>query len=41
MEEIKLSVKTVCILIVLISVIEYLTGWTRLKKQMKFILNSI
>ncbi|MBE6857370.1 MAG: hypothetical protein E7500_08135 [Ruminococcus sp.] len=41
MEEIKTAVKTVCILTVSICMTEYLTSWTRLKNQMKYILNGI
>lgn len=41
MEEIKTAIKTICILTVSICMIEYLTSWTRLKNQMKYILNGI
>lgn len=41
MEEIKTAIKTICILTVSICMTEYLTSWTRLKNQMKYILNGI
>ncbi|MBR6792184.1 MAG: hypothetical protein IKM49_03580 [Ruminococcus sp.] len=41
MEEIKTAVKAICILTVSICMTEYLTSWTRLKNQMKYILNGI